>query len=171
MKLSAAMHKALNEQIAREFTAHFLYRAIAFDLHDQGYYGFAAWMENHAHEEYGHAEKIINYLKEKHARVHLNEVKITNKNWGGPQGAVEAALAHEEWLTAEIHKLHDLASQENDKTSILLLDWFVEEQKEEEQVVNDLRKRIELCDSSPVGLVIIDAELSAQTPAAADSGE
>lgn len=164
MKLSSALHAALNDQIAREFTAHFLYRAIAFDLYEKGYYGFSAWMENHAREEYGHAERIINYLKEKNARVSLHAIEITNKNWNGPKAAVEAALAHEEWLTAEIHKLHDQASAENDKTSILLLDWFVEEQQEEEKVVGDLIKRMKLCDFSPVGLMILDSELTTQTP-------
>ena len=161
MKLSEALHKAMNEQIAREFTAHFLYRAIAFDLYDKGYYGFSEWMENHAREEYGHAEKIIGYLKEKTAKVSLGKINLTDKNWEDPRSAVEAALAHEEWLTAEIHKLHDLASKENDKTSILLLDWFVEEQKEEEMIVNELLKRMRISDFSPIGIMLVDSELRA----------
>ena len=157
------LHKALNEQIARELTAHFLYRSIALDLHDKGYYGFSTWMENHAHEEYGHAEKIISYLKEKNARVSLGKIDITDKQWDDPRSAVEAALAHEEWLTREIYKLHDLAAKENDKTSTILLDWFVEEQKEEEMVVQKLLKRMRVSDFSPVGLMLIDSELKTQT--------
>ncbi|MGI9256963.1 MAG: ferritin [Salinispira sp.] len=169
MKLSENMHMALNEQVAREFTAHFLYRAIAFDLYERGYQGFSAWMENHAREEYGHAEKIITYLKDKNVPVFLKDISLTDKKWGNPKSAIEAALAHEEWLTEKIHILHDLASEENDKTSILLLDWFVEEQQEEEKIVNDLLKRINLCDSSPVGLMLIDAELNSGAPMTAVS--
>ena len=164
MKLSNSLHRAMNEQIARELTAHFLYRAIAFSLYDKGYHGFSAWMENHAMEEYGHAEKIITYLKEKGARVSLEEISLSNEGWDNPRSAVEAALAHEEWLTKEIHKLHDLAAEENDKTSILLLDWFIAEQMEEEMIVTDLLKRMQLSDFSPVGLMLIDAELKVATP-------
>ncbi len=166
MKLSEKLHKALNQQIGREFTAHFLYRAIALDLYDKGYLGFSAWMDQHAREEYGHAEKIIEYLKDKDAKVSLSKVDMTDKSWDGVKEAVEAAMAHEQWLTSKIHEIHDLASEENDKTSIILLDWFVEEQKEEEMVVGTLLKRMKLTEYSPVGLMVLDAELAGSTPAA-----
>mgnify|MGYP006278003543 FL=1 len=159
MKLSDAVHKALNEQLGRELVAHFLYRAISFDLYDKGYLGFSAWMDGHAKEEYGHAEKIIEYLKQKDAKVVLSRVDISDKSWDTVQDAVGAALKHEQWLTEQIHKVHDLASEENDKTTSILMDWFVEEQKEEELVVNSLLKRMKLTEFSPVGLMVIDSEL------------
>ena len=71
MGLSESMQKGLNEQLAREFTAHFLDRAIAMDLFEKGYEGFAGWMDNHATEEYGHAERIIGYLRENNTRAIL----------------------------------------------------------------------------------------------------
>jgi ferritin len=159
MKLSESVHKALNEQIGRELKAHFLYRAIAFDLYDKGYLGFSAWMDHHAQEEYEHAERIIAYLKQKDARVRLDAVNIGDPSWGSVKEAVQAALEHEQWLTEQIHTIHDLASEENDKTTIILMDWFVEEQKEEEMVVGSLMKRMKLADYSPVGLMVIDTEL------------
>ena len=159
MKLSDTIHKALNEQLGRELRAHFLYRAISFDLYDKGYLGFSAWMDQHAREEYGHAEKIIAYLKQKDAKVSLSKIDVSGKEWGSVQEAVEAALGHEQWLTEQIHKVHDLASSENDKTTTILMDWFVEEQKEEEQVVGSLLKRMKLTEFSPVGLMVIDSEL------------
>lgn len=171
MKLSDAVHKALNEQLGRELTAHFLYRSISFDLYDKGYTGFAAWMEQHATEEYGHAQKIIDYMKQKDARVSLPKFSITDKVWDSVKVAVEAALGHEQWLTEQIHKLHDLASAENDKTTTILLDWFVEEQKEEELVVNSLLKRMKLTEYSPVGLMVIDSELGSGAAPAAAAGE
>lgn len=166
MKLSEKIHKALNEQIGREFRAHFMYRAIAFDLFDKGYLGFAAWMDQHATEEYAHAEKIIAYLKQKDAKVTMSKLDVGDKSWDSVKDAVEAALAHEQWLTSEIHKIHDLAGEENDKTTTILMDWFVEEQKEEEMVVNSLLKRMRLTEFSPVGLMVLDAELKNGAPAA-----
>ena len=168
MKLSEAVHKALNEQLGREFGAHFLYRSISFDLYDKGYIGFSTWMEQHATEEYGHAQKIIDYLKQKDARVTLGRIETTDKTWDSVEEAVNAALKHEQWLTSEIHKIHDLASKENDKTTTILMDWFVEEQKEEEMVVGSLVKRLGLTEYSPVGLMVIDSELRGSVAAASD---
>lgn len=167
MKLEKKLHHALNEQVARELKAHFLYRAIALDLYDKGYLGFSAWMEQHATEEYGHAEKIIGYLKEKDAKVVLSTIELGEESWPGAKEAVEAALGHEQWLTEKIHEIHDMASEANDKTTTILLDWFVEEQKEEEMVVGTLLKRMKLTEFSPVGLMVLDAELSGSVPAPA----
>lgn len=171
MKLSQAVHTALNEQLGRELKAHFLYRAISFDLYDKGYEGFAAWMDQHAQEEYGHAEKIIQYLKDKDARVRLGKIDVSDKSWATVQEAVESALKHEQWLTEQIYEVHDLAGKENDKTSIILMDWFVEEQKEEERVVSSLLKRMKLTDFSPVGLMVIDSELKNGGAPAQEGGE
>jgi ferritin len=165
MALSKKIHDGLNEQIAREFQAHFLYRAVAMDLYDKGYEGFAAWMEQHATEEYGHAQRIIDFLREKDARVILPAVPKPKDTWDGVQPAVESALAHEKKLTADIHALHHLAEEENDLATISMLDWFVSEQVEEEHIVTRLLKRISLTGDSPIGLVVIDGELRAATSA------
>ncbi|MFW6293976.1 MAG: ferritin [Spirochaetota bacterium] len=159
MALSKKIHEALNEQVGREFLAHFLYRAIAFDLYDKGYEGFAAWMEQHATEEYGHAERIINFLRENDARVELAGVPKIPTQWDSVRDAVAAALAHEKKLTADIHGLHRMAEEDGDLATISMLDWFVSEQVEEEHIVNRLLKRISLTGDSPIGLFVIDGEL------------
>ena len=161
MALSKKIHDGLNEQVAREFQAHFIYRAIAMDLYDKGYEGFAAWMEQHATEEYGHAERIISFLKENDARVLLPAVPKPQDSWSTVQSAVEAALAHEKKLTADIHELHRLADEEGDLATVSMLDWFVSEQVEEEHIVNRLLKRISLGGDSAIGLVVIDSEMRA----------
>lgn len=161
MALSKKMHEALNEQVGREFLAHFLYRAIALDLYDKGYEGFSAWMEQHASEEYGHAERLIAFLKDNDARVDLGGVPKIPTTWEGVSKAVEAALGHEKKLTADIHGLHRLAEEEGDLATISTLDWFVSEQVEEEHLVNRLLKRIKLAGDSQIGLFVIDGELKA----------
>ena len=159
MALSSKIHKALNDQIAREFQAHFIYRAIAMDLYDKGYEGISAWMEQHATEEYGHAERIIGFLKENDAKVNLPEVPKLKNEWPGVTDAIEDALAHEKKLTGDIHALHKLADEEGDLGTVSMLDWFVEEQVEEEHVVNSLLKRIKLAGGSELGLFVIDSEM------------
>jgi ferritin len=172
MSLSKKIHDGLNEQIAREFQAHFIYRAIAMDLYDKGYEGFAGWMEQHATEEYGHAERIIAFLRENDARVLLPAVPKPQDSWPSVKDAVASALAHEKKLTSDIHALHRLADEENDLATISMLDWFVSEQVEEEHVVTRLLKRIGLAGDSPIGLVVIDGELRSSTPAPdAEGGE
>lgn len=159
MALSDKMQKALNEQIAREFTAHFLYRAIAMDLFEKGYDGFAGWMEGHATEEYGHAERIIGYLREKDARVVLPALDKPKESWPTVLEAVESALAHERILTQNIHELVRMADEEADLATVAMLDWFVSEQVEEEHIVSRLVKRIKLAGNSDIGLVVLDGEL------------
>lgn len=167
MALSKKIHDGLNEQIAREFQAHFLYRAVAMDLYDKGYEGFAGWMDQHASEEYGHAERIISFLKDNDARVLLPAVPKPQDSWSSVQAAVEAALAHEKKLTSDIHELHRLADDERDLATVSMLDWFISEQVEEEHIVNRLLKRISLGGDSAIGLIVIDGELRA----AAGAGE
>lgn len=169
MALRQKIHEALNEQIAREFQAHFIYRAIAMDLYEKGYDGFAGWMEQHAKEEYGHAERIIHYLRENDARVTLTAIPKPQDTWPTVKGAVEAALQHEKKLTADIYELHRLADEDGDLATVSMLDWFVSEQVEEEHVVNRLLKRIALAGDSPIGLVVIDNELKSGAEAASGS--
>ena len=173
MALSKKMHEALNEQVGREFLAHFLYRAIALDLYDKGYEGFSAWMEKHAAEEYGHAERLIAFLKDNDARIDLGGVPTMPTKWESVRDAVAAALEHEKKLTADIHGLHRLAEEEGDLATVSTLDWFVSEQVEEEHIVNRLLKRIKLAGDSQIGLFVIDGELKADsgTPAAAAAEE
>ena len=159
MGLSDNMHKGLNEQPAREFTAHFLYRAIAMDLFEKGYEGFAGWMDNHATEEYGHAERIIDYLRENNTRAILPAIAKPKESWNSVKEAVEAALGHEQTLTKNIYELHAKAEGEGDLATVAMLDWFVTEQVEEEHIVTRLLKRIGLTGNSEIGLVVIDGEL------------
>jgi len=159
MALSKKMHEALNEQIAREFQAHFIYRAIAMDLYDKGFDGISSWMEQHASEEYGHADRIITYLKENDAKVVLPEVPKLKNEWSSVKEAIQDALAHEKKLTSDIHGLHKLAEDEGDLGTVSMLDWFVEEQVEEEHLVTRLLKRIDLAGNSELGLFVIDTEM------------
>lgn len=171
MALSRKIHDGLNEQIAREFQAHFIYRAIAMDLYDKGYEGVAGWMENHAKEEYGHAERIISYLKEHDAKVELPAVPKPQSEWSTVKAAVEAALQHERKLTSDIHALHKMADEEHDLATVSMLDWFISEQVEEEHVVTRLLKRLNLAGDSSIGLVVIDAELRGGAPEEEEEGE
>jgi ferritin len=159
MALSDTIAKSLNEQIAREFVAHFLYRAISMDLYDKGYEGFATWMDGHATEEYGHAQKIIDYLKDHDTRVILPALEKPKESWSSVKDAVAAALAHEQYLTGKIHELVKQAEDEGDLATSSMLDWFVNEQVEEEHIVGRLLKRISLAGNSDIGLVVIDGEL------------
>ena len=171
MALSNTMHEALNDQLSREYIAHFLYRAIAMDLYEKGYDGFAAWMETHASEEYGHAERIIGYLKDKNARVVLPELPKPKESWGSVREAVAAALGHEQKLTADIHKLHKLAEDEGDLGTVSMLDWFVAEQVEEEHIVTRLLKRIDLAGNSDIGMMVLDGQLSSSGSESSSEGE
>ena len=160
MALSKKMHEALNEQVGREFLAHFMYRAIALDLYDKGYEGFSAWMEKHAGEEYGHAERLIAFLKDNDARIDLGGVPTLPTKWESVRDAVAAALEHEKKLTTDIHGLHRLAEEEGDLATVSMLDWFVSEQVEEEATVSEIVGQLRLIGSEGSGIYMKDRELA-----------
>lgn len=162
MELAASLQTALNEQLKRELIAHFLYKAMAMDLYHKGYDGFAAWMDNHATEEYGHFERIVAYLKDKGARVILPELPKPTDTWPGVKEAIQAALGHEQKLTRDIHDLCALAEKEGDLSTLSMLDWFVNEQVEEEHMVGRLLKRIELAGGQPAALLALDGQVAAR---------
>lgn len=162
--LSETMQQALNDQINAELSAYYTYLSMSAYFEDQNLSGFAAWMHNHSDEEMVHAMKIYDYINERRGRVLLKPIAGPPTEWVSPLAVFEDALKHEQHVTALIHDLVALSEAEKDYATHSFLQWFVDEQVEEEAVVDaviqDLRR---LGDFGP-GLFLLDRELSSATP-------
>ncbi len=169
--LSEKMQAALNAQVNMEFNAFYTYLSMSAHFENQGFRGFAAWMRHHATEENGHAMKLYDYLNERRGKVTLKALGDPPTEWADTVSVFEDALKHEQKVTASINRLVDLAYEERDHATASFLQWFVDEQVEEEAVVdtvlNDLRR---VGDFGP-GLFMLDNQLGAQTPAEAATGD
>ena len=170
--MDAELHKSLNEHLSLEFEAFHRYHALAiwFDLNDLP--GFASWMRQQSNDELGHAKRIIDHLLERDLTVELPKLAKPPTEWASAVEAVQSVMASEKEVTGSINRLYSIADKTGDRPAQILLQWFVNEQVEEENVVRALLGRLKLAGSSGVGLILVDQELAAGTVAgaAADHG-
>ena len=161
------MEETINEQIAKEMYSSNLYLSMAAYFHTINLNGFANWMRLQAQEEMAHALKFFDYLLDRGANVVLGQIDAPKRVWENPLNAFEESLAHEISITESINNLADLSIQEKDHATHNMLQWFIQEQVEEEATVNEICDRLKLAEGSPGGLFILDHEMKQRqnTPA------
>ena len=158
--VAESLQEALNRQINLELRAHYAYLALSAYFENIGLKGFAGWVYHHAEEEMVHAMKIYHYLLTRRERVKLFAIPEPDETWDSPMSALEYALHHEEKVTESINRLVQLAREEADFATDSFLQWFVDEQVEEEEVVNDVIDKLRLVGDSKPGLYLLDRELA-----------
>ncbi|MCL4239003.1 MAG: ferritin [Anaerolineae bacterium] len=160
--LSEKMQAALNKQINAELHSAYLYLAMAAYFEHRNLPGFAHWMRLQANEELGHALKFFDFIVERRGRVMLEPVGAVPAEWASSLAVFENALAHEQKVTGLIHGLVNLAVEERDHASDSFLQWFVDEQVEEEASADAVVEQLKLAGDSGVALLILDRELGAR---------
>lgn len=158
--LSKKMADALNGQVNAELYSAYLYQSMSTWAVAQGLKGLANWMDCQAKEEMVHAFKIYNHIADRGGRVMLTAIDGPPADWGSPVAAAENVVAHEQKVTGLINALVDLAIEEKDHATRSFLNWFVDEQVEEEDSANSLRDQLKLAGDSAGGMLLIDRELA-----------
>jgi ferritin len=159
MKLSESLESAFNAQITLEFQASLVYRQLAIELELRDLPGMAAWLRHQADEEIVHANKFIDHVADRDNHPRIGAVAAPIVAVGTVLDAFEAARAHEQKVSASIRDLYRLAESEGDLDSRPLLNWFLEEQIEEEATVSEIVGRVKLIDDDGPGLLRLDEEL------------
>jgi ferritin len=118
-------------------------------------------MRNHSDEEMVHAMKIYDFINERRGRVTLQAIAQPRNSWDSSLAAFEDALEHEKHVTALIDQLVDLSIKESDHATNSFLQWFVDEQVEEEAVVDAAIQDLKRVGDFPPGLFLLDRELAA----------
>ena len=157
--ISKKMEKALNEQINAEMYSAYLYLAMAAYFESENLGGLANWMKIQVQEETAHAMKFFEYVNERRGRVVLKAIEQPAKEWKSPQAAFQASFKHEQMITGRINDLVNLAVQEKDHATNAFLQWFVNEQVEEETSVDKVIQMLKMADKAPGALLMIDREL------------
>lgn len=157
--LSPKMQSGLNEQIRNEIASAYLYVSMSTWLEFKNYPGAASWMQLQAKEELGHAGKLMAHVHNRNGRVTLEAIDKPPADFGTLKEVFEATFAHEQRVTQSIHKLYELAMAEKDYPAQIELQWFVQEQVEEEKNVQDILGQIGACDERPHLLMMIDKRL------------
>jgi len=161
--LSKTMQDALNDQINAEYYSSYLYLSMAAWADSANLKGFANWFRVQVQEEMVHVMKFFQYVLDRRGVVKLAAIAGPPTQWASPLAAFEATLAHEQHVTGRINKLADLAIKENDHASHAILEWFVDEQVEEEATADLILQQLKLAGDAPAALFILDRELGART--------
>jgi len=167
--LKPKIQEAFNEQINKELFSSYLYLSMAAYFESQSFMGMAQWMRIQAQEENTHAMKFYDFVHERDGRVTLTEIAAPKIEWRGPLDAFQEALKHEQMITGSINELVDLALAEKDHAAHSFLQWFVNEQVEEEASVQAIIDKLNLVGDNGVALFMVDQELG-QRPAPQAAG-
>ena len=162
MKISDSMASAINDQIKAEYDSAYIYLAMSAYFKNDGLDGMAHWMQKQYREEVEHAEKFIDYLYTRGAKVIIPDVAKPKDSYADALDAFKAAYAHEQYVTSRIYKLVDLAISEKDYATQSMLQWFVDEQTEEEDNTSGIVSRLEFLGTDKHGIYTVDRELSAR---------
>ncbi len=158
MIISKELNDAINAQIGREFGASHQYINIAAWFDDQGLSKLADLFYKQADEEHGHAMKFVGYLVDTNATVSIPAVVAPKSSFATAEEAVKLSLDWEIEVTNQIKQLYALAVSQKDYASQNFLDWFVEEQVEEINSMDNLLKIVKRAGEK--NLIMLEAYLS-----------
>lgn len=158
--ISKKLEEAINEQINKELYSEYLYLAMAayFDAVDLP--GFANFFKVQVQEERFHAMKFYDFLNERGGKVVLKKIDKPQTEFESPLDILEISYKHEQYVSDLINKLMDLAISENDHAVKSFLNWYVDEQVEEEDSMNKILNQLKWIDGKGNGLLMLDKELA-----------
>jgi ferritin len=152
----------MNEQIKNELESFYLYLSMVAYFHEQNLEGMAHWMRVQSHEETTHAMKFFDHIIDRAGTVGLLDLKQLKTSWASPLEAWKDAYAHEQFITSKIHAILKVVREESDFPAEPVMNWFVNEQIEEEKNTETISSQIERVGASKEGLYMLDKELAAR---------
>jgi ferritin len=160
--LEQTVEKALNDQVQAELYSSYLYLSMAAYFEEADLPGFAHWMRVQSQEEWGHGLRIYDYVVERGGRVTLQAIQQPPADYDSPLGVFEQVYAHEQKVTSLIHELYGLAAEHNDYATQSMLQWFVDEQVEEESSANQVLERLKMAGDQGHALLVMDRAMAAR---------
>lgn len=154
------LYDALNKQFNFEIESAYVYMAMAAYVDSKGMSGFNHFMVQQAKEEMAHARKFYDYMMEMDQTPVYTEIPAPKAEYGTFKEVFETALEHEKVVTKNIKEIYKLAQEEGCLDTQQFLNWFLEEQREEEDSFRGIVERLERINESWNGLYIYDHELA-----------
>ena len=153
------MEQAINDQINAEFFSAYLYLSMVAYFEEKNLPGMATWMKAQSQEEVAHAMKFFDYVNERGGRIKLEAIAKPDVEWDSPLAVFEAAYKHEQYVTSRINDLVDIAEEVKDRATFNFLQWYVEEQVEEEASADEIVQKLKRIEDNPSLLFMLDKEL------------
>ena len=157
--LNKKVEKALINQIQLEEQSSRIYMAMASWCEVSGFSGAANFLYTHSDEERMHMTKLIKYVNDKGGHAILQTLEVPGTTYKSLLDVFEQILKHEEFVTESINKLYEIAFKERDYTTSQFLQWYIEEQIEEESTFKGILDKFRLAGNQTGGLFHLDKEL------------
>jgi ferritin len=157
--MNERVEKGFNEQINEELYSAYIYLAMSAHFESMNLEGFASWMKHQAEEEVEHAMRLFTHINRRGGRVVLKAIGEPDLDYGTPLDAFEKALAHEQHITGTINALYKVATEEDDYPAQLELQWFIDEQVEEEENAGRVVELLRMAGDNKGALLMLDREL------------
>ncbi len=168
MKISAKMKKALNDQIGLEANASNSYLAMASWCEVTGYEGAANYFYAQSDEERTHMLKFVHYLNDMGATATISATKAPVTSYKSLETLIKTALKNEQAVTKAIHKMVEISQKDKDHSTDAFLEWFVNEQVQEETKFETLLQKFDLIGRDKLAINEIDKHLASQATAEAE---
>lgn len=162
--MDGAVATAMNDQVKHELSSSYTYLSVSAYFESIGLSGFAHWMRLQAREEVGHALKFFDFMVDRNQRVKLQPLPEPRGDFSSPLDACGWALENEKKVTSQIHELYALSVERKDYPAQVLLQWFVQEQVEEERRATRIVEELQMAGESPSARLLIDHELANRAP-------
>lgn len=160
--INKKVEEALNKQIQAELYSAYLYLSMAAYCEHINLGGFAHWMKLQSEEEMEHAMRIYSFVNEAGERVTLEAIEKPHSEFESPLDLFKKTLEHEKKVTQMIHELYQLALEEDDYATQVMLQWFITEQVEEESSAEEILEKLKMIEDRPRALLELDKELGAR---------
>jgi ferritin len=157
--ISQAMQDAINEQINKEMYSSYLYLSMAAYFEATGLPGAAKWMHVQSGEEHEHAMKLFHHLADRGGKVALKAIAAPEAEWAGPMAAFKAVYEHEQFITKSINDLYEVALKEKDYPAQILLQWYINEQVEEEKNAAEVVASMQRIENHETAVLQLDHQL------------
>jgi ferritin len=155
--LSKHIVNILNQQVEKESYSSSLYLAMASWAQVNGYAGIAQWLYIQSDEERMHMLKFIHYINERVGIAFVSAIKQPPTEYGNIKKLFEEILKHEQFISDSINQIVGLALEEKDYTTHSWIQWFVNEQIEEEAAVTEILDKLKLVGES--NMYIFDRDI------------
>jgi ferritin len=161
--MNERVQDAFNNQINEELFSSYVYLSMAVHFEGLNLEGFTNWMRLQAQEELAHAMRLFDHINRRGGRVVLKAIGEPPSDFGSPLEVFERALAHEQHITGCINKLYKVALEEDDYAAQMELQWFIDEQVEEEENTGRVVDQLKMAGDNQSALLMLDRELGQRT--------
>jgi len=142
--LNKKVEKKLVEQIEKEGYSSSLYLSMASWAECNGLEGTANWLYEQSDEERMHMLKIVKYVNERGGHAVVSSFDKPPMEFKNAKNMFEQVFEHEQKVTASINDIVEVCLNEKDFTTHNWLQWFVNEQIEEEASVSSILDKLKL---------------------------